>query len=68
MTAVPVAPTTASNTDNTTLDALALDYEGYECLGTYQDDDKMGNGAEWIKCVSGQWLHEGIVWRALLLM
>ena len=43
MTAVPVAPTTTSNIDNTTQDALKLEYE---CLGTYQDDVKMGNRAE----------------------
>ena len=41
MTAVPVAPTTASNTDDTTQDALELDNECCECLGTHQDD--MGN-------------------------
>ena len=35
MTAVPVAPTTASNTDDTTQDALELDYECCQCLGTY---------------------------------
>ena len=48
MTAVLVAPTTASNTDNTTQDALELEYECCECLGTYQDNVKMGNGAEWM--------------------
>ena len=61
MTAVRVAPTTASNTGDTTQDALELDYECCECLGTYQDDVKMGNGAKWIKCVCGQWLHEDCV-------
>jgi len=32
MTAVPVAPTAALNTDDTTQDALELDYECCECL------------------------------------
>jgi len=32
MTAVQAAPTTASNTDYTTRDALELDYECCECL------------------------------------
>ena len=61
MTTVLVSLTTASNTDDTTQDALELDYECCECLGTYQDDVKMGNGAEWIKCACGQWLHEECV-------
>ena len=34
------------------------DYECTECLGTYNDDITLGNGAEWIQCGCGQWIHE----------
>ena len=44
---IPVAGT---DTDETAQDALELDYECCECLGTYQEDISVGNGAEWIKC------------------
>ena len=27
-----------------------------ECLGTYEDV-RMGNGAEWAKCVCSRWIH-----------
>ena len=60
MTAVPVSPKTTSNTDDTTQDALELDYECCECLRTYQDDVEMGNGAEWMKCACGL-IHEECV-------
>ena len=33
------------------------DYECCECLGTYKEDVEMGNGAEWVKCGCGQWIH-----------
>ena len=33
------------------------DYECSECLGTYSDDISMGNGAEWVQCGCGQWIH-----------
>ena len=29
------------------------DYECTECLGTYNDDITLGNGAEWIQCGCG---------------
>ena len=35
-----------------------LDYCCCECLGTYKDDIDQGNGAEWIQCGCGQWIHE----------
>jgi len=57
--AIPVA---GSETDETTQDALELDYKCYECLGTYQEDVSKGNGAEWIKGGCGQWLHEECVY------
>ena len=34
------------------------DYKCTECLGTYNDDITLGNGAEWIQCGCGQWIHE----------
>ena len=37
MTAIPVAPTTVSNPDDTVQDALELDCECCECLETYQE-------------------------------
>jgi len=40
---------------------LNMDWTQEEVPGTYQDDVKMGNGAEWIKCACGQWLHEECV-------
>ena len=50
----PVTPTTVSlpltDVDDTTKDALELDCECCECLGTYQEDVDMGNRAEWVKC------------------
>jgi len=27
------------------------------CLGCYEDDVRKGNGAEWMKCPCGRWLH-----------
>ena len=33
-------------------------YECSECFGTYKEDKEMRNGAEWIRCGCGQWLHE----------
>ena len=32
-------------------------YECCECLGTYEEDVRMGNGAEWAKCVCSRWIH-----------
>jgi len=26
-------------------------YEGCECFGTFEEDVRVGNGAEWAKCV-----------------
>ena len=50
-----------TDTDETTQDILEFDYEYCECLGTYQEDISLGNGAEWIKCGCGQWLNEKCV-------
>ena len=55
-TTIPVYFAIVSNTDDTTpQDALELDCE---CLGTHRENVSMGNGAEWIKCSCGQWVHE----------
>jgi len=35
-----------------------LNYQCGECLGTYKDDIDLGNGAEWVQCGCGQWIHE----------
>ena len=51
--------------DDTTKDALEIDCECCECLGTYQKDVDMGNGAEWVKCGCGQWIHEECVENAV---
>ena len=37
------------------------EYECSECLGTYSEDMAMGNGAEWVQCGCGQWLHEDCI-------
>ena len=37
------------------------DYECSECLGTYSEDIVIGNGAEWIQCGCGQWIHEDCI-------
>ena len=54
--------------DDTTKDALELDYECCECLGTYQEDIDMGNGAKWVKNVAVDNGFTRSVWRMLLLM
>ena len=41
--------------------SLDDDYECSECLGTYREDIVIGNGAEWIECGCGQWIHEDCV-------
>ena len=56
----PSGSTTGSSkvTNNFSLDD---DYECSECLGTYSEDMVIGNGAEWIECGCGQWIHEDCV-------
>jgi len=45
-------------TDN---DGKTDDYECSEYLGTYQQDVEAGNGAAWVKCGCGQWIHDEYV-------
>ena len=33
------------------------DYVCCECFGTYEDNVRMGNGAEWAHCVCKRWIH-----------
>ena len=37
------------------------EYQYSECLGTYKEDKEMGNGAEWVQCGCGQWIHEDCI-------
>jgi len=37
------------------------DYECSECLGSYQQDVDANNGAEWVRCGCGQWIHEDCI-------
>ena len=37
------------------------EYQCSECFGTYREDKEMGNGAEWVQCGCGQWIHEDCV-------
>ena len=37
------------------------DYECSECLGSYQQDIEENNGAEWMRCGCGQWIHEDCI-------
>ena len=37
------------------------DYECSECFGTYKEDKEMRNGAEWVQCGCGQWIHEDCI-------
>jgi len=41
------------------------DYECSECLGTYQQDVQAGNGAAWVKCGCGQWIHDECVYQSV---
>ena len=34
------------------------DYQCSECFGTYKDDIDSANGAVWLQCGCGQWIHE----------
>ena len=43
---------------DSTLQSSHDDYECSECFGTYREDKEMGNGAEWVQCGCGQWIHE----------
>jgi len=45
-------------TDN---DGETDDYKCREGLGTYQQDVEAGNGAAWVKCGCGQWIHDECV-------
>ena len=53
-----------SSTQSSTLKPSPDDYyECSECFGTYKEDKEMRNGAkrngaEWIRCGCGQWIHE----------
>ena len=38
-----------------------LDYQCSECFGTYKEDIDLGNGAEWVQCGCGQWIHEDCI-------
>ena len=33
------------------------DYECCECIGTFEDDNILGNEAEWAQCGCGRWIH-----------
>ena len=33
------------------------DYECCECFGTFEEDIKLGNGAEWAQCACERWVH-----------
>jgi len=37
------------------------DYECSKYLGTYQEDVEVSNGAAWMKCGCGQWIHDKYV-------
>ena len=37
------------------------DYECCECLGSFQQDIADKNGAEWVRCGCGQWIHEDCI-------
>ena len=37
------------------------EYQCSEYYGTYREDKEMGNGAKWIQCGCGQWIHEDCV-------
>jgi len=37
------------------------DYECSECLGSYQQDIEENNGAEWVHCGCGQWIHQDCI-------
>ena len=32
-----------------------------ECLRLYAKDVRQGNGAEWVECACGHWLHEDCI-------
>ena len=38
-----------------------LDYQCSEYFGTYKEDIDLGNGAEWVQCECGQWIHEDCI-------
>ena len=40
------------------LDPSDQDYQCCECFGTFEDDIKLGNEAEWAQCGCGRWIHE----------
>ena len=37
------------------------DYECRECLESFQQDIAEKNGAEWVRCGCGQWIHEDCI-------
>ena len=41
------------------------EYECSECLGTYQQDVEAGNGAAWVKCGCGQWIHDECIYQSV---
>ena len=40
---------------------LDLDYQCSKCFGMYKEDIDLGNGAEWVQCGCGQWIHEDCI-------
>jgi len=59
---------TATVTSEETIGGASEDYTGddceyecTECFGSYQNDAEENNGAEWVQCGCGQWLHEDCI-------